>query len=44
MYNHRHQGGYDFSQGALGNAGGGAGSLTRDSQGQGVDFATVLTW
>ncbi len=39
MYTHRHQGGYDFNQGALG-----TGGATRDAQGQGFDFATVLTW
>jgi len=46
MYIARHQGGFDFSQGALGvNAAGGApGSVTRDVKGQGVLFSTVLTW
>lgn len=46
MYEHRHQGGYDFTQGALGNntAGTAPGSVTRDAQGQSVVFATVLTW
>ncbi len=45
-YVHRHQGGYDFSQAALGNRGPGtaAGSATRDAQGQGFMVATVLTW
>ncbi|MDR3530134.1 MAG: porin [Rhodopila sp.] len=36
MYTQRHQGGYDFNQGAVG--------VTRDAKGQGVTFATVLTW
>ncbi|MDR3530525.1 MAG: porin [Rhodopila sp.] len=44
MYTHRHQGGYDFNAGNLGNAGRGPGTLTRDAQGQGAMFATVLTW
>ena len=39
MYTSRHQGGFDFANGALG-----AGGLTRDSKAQGVLFATVLTW
>jgi hypothetical protein len=37
MYTYRHQGNYNF---ATGNAGTG----TRDAQGQGVLFSTVLTW
>jgi hypothetical protein len=44
QYVQRHQGGFDFAQGALGNAGGGAGTYTHDAHGQGVLFATVLTW
>ncbi len=43
-YMQRHQGGYDFNQGALGNAGAGPGTVTRDAKGQGIEFATVLTW
>lgn len=46
MYTHRHQGGYDFANGALGTPGaaGTAGTSTRDAQGQGLMFSTVLTW
>ena len=45
QYVQRHQGGFDFQVGALGNAGGaGAGSTTRDAHGQGVLLSTVLTW
>ncbi len=36
MYTHRHQGGFDFNQNAVG--------TTRDAKGQGLMFATVLTW
>ena len=36
MYTHRHQGGFDFSQNAVG--------TTRDAAGQGLMVATVLTW
>ena len=43
-YVQRHQGGFDFNQGALGNSGRGPGTATRDSKGQGLMFATVLTW
>jgi hypothetical protein len=43
-YVQRHQGGFDFNQNALGNAGGGPGTVTRDAKGQGFLFATVLTW
>jgi hypothetical protein len=39
QYAHRHQGGFDFNQGAPGLNG-----RTRDAQYQGVTFATVLTW
>jgi predicted porin len=39
QYAHRHQGGFDFNQGAPGLDG-----RTRDAQLQGVTFATVLTW
>jgi hypothetical protein len=39
QYAHRHQGGFDFNQGAPGLNG-----ATRDAQFQGVTFATVLTW
>jgi hypothetical protein len=46
MYTHRHQGGFDFATGALGTPGGAAtaGTRTRDAQGQGFLFATVLVW
>ncbi len=44
VYTQRHQGGFDFHQNALGNAGAGPGTVTRDAKGQGVLFATVLTW
>ncbi len=37
MYTQRHQGGFDFAQGAINNG-------TRDAKGQGFLFATVLTW
>jgi len=37
MYTHRHQGAYNFATGAVGGP-------TRDAQGQGILFATVLTW
>jgi hypothetical protein len=36
MYTHRHQGGFNFVTGANG--------ATRDVQGQGVMFSTVLSW
>jgi hypothetical protein len=36
MYTQRHQGGFDFNQGAPG--------TTRDAKGQGLMFSTVLTW
>jgi hypothetical protein len=39
QYAHRHQGGFDFSQGAPGLAG-----TTRDAQYQGLTVGTVLTW
>ena len=39
MYIHRHQGGFDFNTGNID-----ANGTTRDSQGQGLMFATVLTW
>jgi hypothetical protein len=39
QYAHRHQGGFDFSQGAPGVNG-----LTRDAQYQGLTFGTVVTW
>ena len=39
QYAHRHQGGFDFSQGAPGLNG-----TTRDAQYQGLTFGTVLTW
>jgi len=39
QYAHRHQGGFDFNQGAPGLNG-----ATRDAQYQGLTFATVLTW
>ena len=42
MYIHRHQGAYDFqNQNVVGNTGV---VSTRDAQGQGFLFATVLTW
>jgi hypothetical protein len=46
MYMHRHQGGFDFATNTLGTPGGSAtaGTTTRDAQGQGFMFATVLTW
>jgi hypothetical protein len=45
IYQHRHQGGYDFANATVG-AGGTARSagVTRDAQGQGVTVSTVLTW
>jgi Gram-negative porin len=45
MYQHRHQGGFDFSTGALGagTTATAAGS-TRDTQSNSILFATVLTW
>ncbi|HEY0181842.1 MAG TPA: porin, partial [Rhodopila sp.] len=39
QYAHRHQGGFDFSQGAPGLNG-----TTRDAQFQGLTFMTVMTW
>jgi hypothetical protein len=46
MYTHRHQGGYDFANAALGTPGTAAtaGTSTRDAQGQGLMFSAVLTW
>jgi hypothetical protein len=46
QYAHRHQGGYDFTTGGLGQPGAAstAGTSTRDAQYQGLTFATVLTW
>ena len=46
LYTHRHQGGFDFATNALGTPGTAAtaGTTTRDAQGQGFLFATVLTW
>jgi hypothetical protein len=52
MYEHRHQGGFDFATGAPGVEGpgnttlpaAGAARSTRDAQGQGLLFSTVLTW
>jgi hypothetical protein len=46
LYTHRHQGGFDFATNALGTPGGSAtaGTSTRDAQGQGIAFSTVLTW
>jgi hypothetical protein len=47
MYQYRHQGGFDFANNTLGNATTNAannGTRTRDAQGQGLMFATVLTW
>ena len=42
MYTHRHQGGYDFrNANTAANLVGGA---TRDTQGQGLLFSTILTW
>jgi hypothetical protein len=39
QYAYRHQGGFDFNNGALG-----AGGRTVDAKGQGFVFATILTW
>ena len=39
QYAHRHQGGFDFNQGAPGLNG-----TTRDAQYQGVTFGTILSW
>jgi hypothetical protein len=39
VYQQRHQGGFDFNQGAPGLNG-----TTRDARGQGFVFSTVLTW
>jgi hypothetical protein len=39
MYVHRHQGGFDFNQGNIV-----PGLRTRDAQGQGFLFSTVMTW
>jgi hypothetical protein len=47
QYEHRHQGGFDFANNALGNSTAVAannGNLTRDAQGQSFVFGTVLTW
>jgi hypothetical protein len=46
MYTHRHQGGFDFANNNLGTSPANAttGSLTRDAQGQGFLFSTVLIW
>jgi hypothetical protein len=46
LYTHRHQGGFDFATNTLGTPGGTAtaGTSTRDAQGQGISFSTVLTW
>jgi hypothetical protein len=46
LYQHRHQGGFDFATGALGTPGaaGTAGTTTRDVQSQAFLFGTVLTW
>jgi hypothetical protein len=46
LYNHRHQGGFDFATNALGQPSptATAGTSTRDAQSQGFVFATVLTW
>jgi hypothetical protein len=47
IYTHRHQGGYDFATGALGNTTAVAnnnGRFTRDAQGNAFVLATVLTW
>jgi hypothetical protein len=45
MYTARHQGGFDFATGALGQTVGGVvNGRTNDAKGQGLLFATVLTW
>jgi hypothetical protein len=46
QYVQRHQGGFDFTTGALGTSSpsGLAGSSTRDAHGQGFLFSTVMTW
>jgi len=47
QYEHRHQGGFDFANNALGNSTANAannGNLTRDAQGQSFLVGTVLTW
>jgi hypothetical protein len=46
LYTHRHQGGFDFATNTLGQPGSSAtaGTTTRDAQGQGFSFSTVLTW
>jgi predicted porin len=46
LYTHRHQGGFDFATNTLGQPGSSAtaGTSTRDAQGQGFAFSTVLTW
>jgi hypothetical protein len=46
QYAQRHQGGFDFTTGALGTSSpsGLAGSSTRDAHGQGFLFSTVMTW
>ena len=43
MYTYRHQGGFDFANGTSA-AALATRALTRDAQGQGFLFATVLTW
>ncbi len=45
MYTHRHQGGFDFATGTLGQTTTGVvNGRTNDAKGQGLVFATVLTW
>jgi hypothetical protein len=46
QYVYRHQGGFDFNTGGLGNScpSETPGCSTRDAHGQGFLFATVLTW
>jgi hypothetical protein len=45
MYEHRHQGGFDFNQGQLGTGTTANGlGTTRDIQSNSILFATVLTW
>jgi hypothetical protein len=45
QYEYRHQGGYDFATGTVGQTVGGVvNGRTNDAKGQGLLFATVLTW
>jgi hypothetical protein len=45
MYQHRHQGGYDFANASVGTGGTATrAGVTRDSQGQSLTLSTVLSW